>query len=109
MRPSEWIEEPCSFLLDNISSHDVQQGSLGDCWFIGALSVLATRDELVYGSIPKLDAITKINRETCVGISKGVYPSLFHSFAKYGLYCFRFFKNCQWRWVIIDDRLPTFC
>jgi hypothetical protein len=107
-RPCEWIEEECVFVSGDISSHDVQQGTLGDCWFIGALSVLATRNELIYGSIPCLDSISKITRESCVGISKGVYPPLFHCFAKHGLYVFRFFKNCAWRWVIIDDRLPVF-
>ena len=37
------------FLQGDASSNEVKQGALGDCWFIGALSVLATRDELLRG------------------------------------------------------------
>jgi hypothetical protein len=38
--------------MDNeFSAADVKQGSLGDCWFIGALSVLATRDEKIMGDL----------------------------------------------------------
>lgn len=35
------------------ASNDVKQGQIGDCWFIGALSVIATRDELLRGSVEK--------------------------------------------------------
>jgi len=33
----------------------VKQGKIGDCWFIGALSVIATRDELLRGSDGRKD------------------------------------------------------
>jgi Ca2+-binding EF-hand superfamily protein len=107
MSPSEFTESAV-FFDDNISSNDVIQGSLGDCWFIGALSVLATRDDLVRGSIAHLTKTEEITPETALGISKGVYPPIFHCFAKKGLYVLRFFKNCAWRWVIIDDRVPVY-
>jgi hypothetical protein len=29
---------------DGAGTNDVVQGAIGDCWFIGALSVLATED-----------------------------------------------------------------
>jgi hypothetical protein len=42
-RPSEFLSEGHGkFLLNDASSNDVKQGMLGDCWFIGALSVIAT-------------------------------------------------------------------
>jgi hypothetical protein len=41
------------------------------------------------------------------GLSKGVYPPIFHPFAKKNLYVLRFFQSSGWRYVIIDDRLPT--
>jgi len=37
---------------------------------------------------------------------KGVYPPIFHPLSRYGLYVLRFYKNCSWRYVIIDDRIP---
>ena len=48
-RPREWAPNS-SFFSGGISSNDVVQGALGDCWFIGALSTLATRDKLLCGS-----------------------------------------------------------
>ena len=103
--PSEWLSN-VGFFKGGISSNDVVQGSLGDCWFIGALSVLAQRDELVRGSVDYLLNESQITKENALGLSKGVYPPLFHYFSKKGLYVFRFILNCKWRWVIIDDRLP---
>jgi len=51
MRPSQFLSggEEGAFLKDDAGSNDVCQGQIGDCWFIGAMSVLATRDELLYG------------------------------------------------------------
>ena len=105
--PRDWMDS-VSFTSGNIASNDVEQGALGDCWFIGALSVLATRDELVCGSIKELNTAEQVTAETVPGISKGVYPPLFHPFAAKGLYVFRFFKDASWRYVIVDERLPVF-
>ena len=105
--PREWTDE-VDFTIGELASGDVEQGALGDCWFIGALSVLATRDELVCGSVLKLNSADQVTAETVPGISKGVYPPVFHPFASKGLYVFRFFKDAVWRYVIVDERLPVF-
>ena len=105
VRPSDLIQNTC-FFNSEISANDSVQGALGDCWFIGALSVIATRDELIRGSIEKLDNPSKVTISTATGLKEGVYPPIFHPFARKGLYCFSFFKNAKWRYVIIDDKLP---
>jgi Ca2+-binding EF-hand superfamily protein len=105
--PREWLGT-VNFFSEDISSNDVIQGSLGDCWFIGALSVLAVRDELIRGSVESLTDPEQVTQQTILGISKGVYPPIFHAFAAKGLYVLRFFKNSAWRYVIVDERLPCF-
>lgn len=40
------------------------------------------------------------------GLLVGIYPPLFHLFREYGLYVFRFYKNCEWLYVITDELLP---
>ena len=40
-------------------------------------------------------------------MSLGVYPPIFHIYRKKGLYVFRFFKNFNWFYVLVDTRLPV--
>ena len=47
--PLNQICEEAKFFDDGTESNDVVQGSLGDCWFISALSVMATKDYLLRG------------------------------------------------------------
>ena len=101
------INDEATFFYDGTESNDVMQGALGDCWFISALSVIATKDYLLRGEFNKsiLDD-GKIDEEEIKMMSEGIYPPIFHSFSTKGIYCFRFFKNFKWRYVIVDDRLP---
>ncbi|KAL0220966.1 hypothetical protein RCL1_000820 [Eukaryota sp. TZLM3-RCL] len=59
----------------------VKQGVLGNCWFISALAVVATRPELIKQ----------------IFVKDG---------GKAGLYILKFQKNCEWTYVIVDDFLP---
>jgi len=110
LRPKEISKgERTYFLEDGAETGDVLQGDLGDCWFIGAMSVLATKDMYIRGEFnPTADKIEVINDQEVYGMKIGVYPPMFHWLRKYGLYVLRFFKNYAWRYVIIDDRIPCY-
>ena len=64
-------------------SGDIIQGTLGDCWFLGALSVLATRQELLENLFFQLDKHKDV-----------------------GIFTLKFFKDNAWHYVVIDDRIP---
>lgn len=65
-RPKDIAKNP-SLFVDGVEEGDVIQGQLGDCWFLGALAVVATRIDLLK------ELIVSSNPE-------------------YGFYQFRFYK-----------------
>ncbi|KAL3674381.1 hypothetical protein V7S43_000337 [Phytophthora oleae] len=74
-----------TLFADGVSSGDVIQGNLGDCWFLSALSVVATRSDLLEQTFWRRDQHkTK------------------------GLFVCKFMKNFVWNYVLIDDQLPVF-
>lgn len=75
-----------AFIADGTSRFDLDQGNLGDCWFIAAAATLACRPELLDVVVPK-DQSFQDN-----------YAGIFH---------FNFWWHGNWREVIVDDRLPT--
>ena len=105
--PLSDISDSAQFFSDGVESNDVIQGCLGDCWFISALSVIATKDYLLRGEFSD-DILSdkKIDEEESIMLSTGIYPPIFHSFRKKGIFCFRFFKDFKWRYVLVDNRLP---
>ena len=95
------------FCKGSIESNDVMQGTLSDCWFISALAAISNKDYLFKGEIIKCfldDGI--LDNEEIFMLSNGVYPPIFHYFRRKGIFCFRFFKNSKWAYVIIDGRIP---
>lgn len=47
--------------------------------------------------------LTEADRES---VLESLNPPAFHYLRKHGMYVFRFYKNAQWVYVIIDDTLP---
>lgn len=37
------------FMKENLVANDVKQGTLGDCWFVSALSIIANNDQFIKG------------------------------------------------------------
>jgi len=80
---------PKSRLFDNSGktcSNDISQGAVGDCFFIGAVSALASC------TATHLDPLRRL------------FVAHSHQYAVYGV---MFFKNGSWEWVIVDDIVAT--
>ncbi|XP_043548374.1 calpain-5a isoform X2 [Chiloscyllium plagiosum] len=90
-RPTEICNSPHLF-VDGMSAHDLNQGQLGNCWFVAACSCLASRDALWQKVIPDWK-----EQEWAVDRPNN-YAGIFH---------FRFWRFGEWIDVVIDDRLPT--
>ncbi|VDI28787.1 Hypothetical predicted protein, partial [Mytilus galloprovincialis] len=84
-RPRELVDNP-RFVKDGLSRHDLDQGCLGNCWFIAGAAVVST--------IPKL-----LSR--CVPIDQDFDKDYA------GLFRFNFYWYGKWVEVIVDDLLPT--
>ncbi|XP_035264778.1 calpain-5-like [Anguilla anguilla] len=90
-RPRELCKDPRLF-VDGISSRDLHQGSLGNCWMVAATSCLATEPSLWKQVIPD-------HKEQEWNPKRpDLYSGIFH---------FRFWRLGCWTDVVIDDRLPT--
>lgn len=48
-----------------------------------------------------------IDKEIASLLDNGVYPPIFHKYRSIGLYVLRFFKNFNWIYVIVDQRIPV--
>ncbi|XP_048371084.1 calpain-6 isoform X1 [Sphaerodactylus townsendi] len=90
-RPKELCKDPRLF-VNGISSHDLHQGKLGNCWFVAACSCLALRDSLWQKVIPKAKEQEWDPRRP------EKYAGIFH----FNFWCFG-----KWIDVVVDDRLPT--
>jgi hypothetical protein len=77
--PHTMTDKPIQFVDDGAASDDCIQGNLGDCWLISAMSVLATRDELLTGGRAGMeyDNDMIVDKEIASILSKGVYPPIF--------------------------------
>uniref|UniRef100_A0A3B4U4V2 Calpain 6 n=1 Tax=Seriola dumerili TaxID=41447 RepID=A0A3B4U4V2_SERDU len=87
----EISNEPHLF-VEGISSHDLNQGVVGNCWFVAACSCLALKPNLWKKVIPdwKEQEWDPKHPED--------YAGIFH---------FQFWVFGEWIDVVVDDRLPT--
>lgn len=89
MRPHEIMAnrmEP-KFVVNKAEAHDLDQGYLGNCWFIAACAAVTMMPELFDKVVPK--------SQVCSGNG---YCGIFH---------FRFWIYGLWYDVVVDDYLPV--
>ena len=48
-----------------------------------------------------------IDKDIASILSNGAYPPIFHKYRSFGLFVIKIFKNFNWIYVIIDDRVPV--
>lgn len=101
-RVHEIYEEP-SF-MENISSSDVKQGSLGDCWIIASFSGLANVKDGIKRLCVEYDTSTfcRIRQAPREGPQS---PRTYTFVAEIGIYGFVFYRDGEWIYSIIDDKL----
>ncbi|KAK6323223.1 hypothetical protein J4Q44_G00055620 [Coregonus suidteri] len=90
-RPRELCKDPRLF-VDRISTWDLHQGSLGNCWMVAATSCLASEPSLWKKVIPD-----HVEQEWNPK-RPDLYAGIFH---------FRFWRLGRWTDVVVDDRLPV--
>ncbi|KAF6728856.1 Calpain-5 [Oryzias melastigma] len=90
-RPGEITSDPRLF-VEGINSHDLNQGHVGNCWFVAASSCLALKPKLWKKVIPDWE-------------EQDWDPKHPENYA--GIFHFRFWVFGQWTDVVVDDRLPT--
>ena len=76
----DWIFDKPAFTVDGFSSSDIEQGAIGDCWFMAAVANIAHRRDL-------MDRVCVAKDEEC-----GVYGFVFH-------------RDGEWISTVIDDNL----
>eukprot|EP00929_Paragymnodinium_shiwhaense_P062238 TRINITY_DN31073_c0_g1_i1.p1 TRINITY_DN31073_c0_g1~~TRINITY_DN31073_c0_g1_i1.p1 ORF type:complete len:1064 (-),score=234.28 TRINITY_DN31073_c0_g1_i1:108-3299(-) len=77
------VGSPWKLIREAARPEDVNQGALGNCWFAGALSVIAQMPELIDNLF----------------ITKDYNPN--------GAYQIQLFLGGEWKGVLIDDLMPT--
>ncbi|XP_072885084.1 calpain-8-like [Hemitrygon akajei] len=85
LRPAELFANP-RFFVNSFSTTDIVQGSLGDCWFLAAMSSLTLNADLFIYVVPSDQGF------------QDHYAGVFR---------FRFWQYGSWVQVVVDDRLPT--
>mmetsp|Transcript_33231 Transcript_33231/g.43790 ORF Transcript_33231/g.43790 Transcript_33231/m.43790 type:complete len:910 (-) Transcript_33231:391-3120(-) len=77
---------------------DVAQGALGDCYYLGALSVLSVHEDLLFDCFPDLDEnLWNPDEES---------PPNEQQFNEEGVYAMAFYRNKERRIVVVDDWIP---
>lgn len=113
------LQEICKdprLFVDGISTRDLHQGSLGNCWMVAAISCLASEPSLwkkvgtpcpclslpllllLISPSPPIQVIPDHAEQEWNPKHPHLYGGIFH---------FRFWRLGRWTDVVVDDRLPV--
>ena len=102
------------FFVEGISSGDVNQGQLGNCWFVAACSVLAGVKDLWHKVGTSIINYLWSGNTLIASVFFQVIPDYKDQEwdpknpDKYaGIFHFRFWRFGEWVDVVVDDLLPT--
>ena len=84
-----------------VAPGDVRQGILGDCYYLGALSVVSTHQDMLFNIFPDIEQDLVIKGNAVDGT-----PELEQEANVEGLYAVRFWREGQWKIIIVDDMIP---
>ena len=82
-RPRDFSKGSPQLFKDSIDPRDIKQGTLGNCWFLGAVSALAESPQFIQRLFPDGDSLRDI-----------------------GMFRVHFFKNGEEHTVVVDDFIP---
>lgn len=91
-RPKELCKVP-KLVVEGVTCDDLNQGELGNTWFVTACASLALEKKLFEKVLPNLK-----EQEWDERAEKNKYAGVFH---------FHFWRFGEWVDIVIDDRLPT--
>lgn len=114
MRLSELFGEDCDVFVeskegeldDPVDASDIVQGSIGDCFLIGAISGIAAHGAKVLHFWDKEDRGEVDDNAEEVEHEAPIERLIVEYDVNVGVYGVMFFKMGQWEWVVIDDLVP---
>ena len=97
-----------ALLKSTVLPGDVLQGGLGDCWLLGALSVLAHGEHALLDVFPVLDESLHDGKGRAdLPVSAAAGASARHQeYNEEGVYAVRFVRDGEPLVVVVDDFLP---
>lgn len=111
------LQEICKdprLFVDGISTRDLHQGSLGNCWMVAAISCLASEPSLWKKVSPlRSHFLVSVLFIFVLSLAQVIpdhaeqewspkHPDLYA-----GIFHFRFWRLGRWTDVVVDDRLPV--
>jgi Calpain family cysteine protease len=98
------IENACTLYKDTINVDHIRQGSVGNCWFLSALSVVAEKTWLVDKIIQDCSGDQSLGNTNATSMASN---SSQRQLNDYGIYKINLCIDGKWQSIVIDSYLPV--